>query len=133
MERHVYPPRLSGRSEMKWYSFDATKGSRQKRPPERKYVLVCTAPREKGLSEGIAVGYRKNAAGDKQCPYFVIPGIGGTVTAWCDCLPDELAWPTEQQRESWREGLKNLPTKQEFLDALRNGTYVRALPYDPPE
>ena len=80
---------------VKWYAFDSAKGSRQKRPPERKLVLVRMASADPGsLPEGIAVGYRKNAAGDKQSPYFVVPGLHtGTVLAWCDCLPDGFKWP----------------------------------------
>lgn len=81
---------------MKWYKFDKAKGSRQKRPPERKYVVVKLESTDPcSLPEGLAVGYRKNAAGDKQCPYFVIPGIGGEVIAWCDCLPDDFKYPKE--------------------------------------
>lgn len=79
---------------LKWYPFDPSKGSRQKRPPERKKVLVRLPPNpEKGYPAGIAVGYRKNAAGDKQSPFFVVPGIGGFPTHWCDCLPDEFEFP----------------------------------------
>jgi hypothetical protein len=40
----------------------------------------------------------KNAAGDKQSPYFVVPGLfpdGGKVVAWCDGLPDGWEWPFE--------------------------------------
>lgn len=71
-----------------WHSFDAAKGSQQKRPPERRAVLCLVVPKEIGLPYVIAVGYRKNAAGDKQSPYFVVPGQGGKVLAWCDCLPE---------------------------------------------
>jgi hypothetical protein len=74
--------------KLKWYKFDQKKGSRQKRPPERKWVLVFLPSREPGTPESIAVGYMKNAAGDKQCPYFVTPGLGGNPVAWCDCLPE---------------------------------------------
>ncbi|GAH74182.1 unnamed protein product [marine sediment metagenome] len=84
---------------MKWYNFNPTKGSRQKRPPIRKYVLVQLASIDKCLPEAIAVGYRKNAAGDKQSPYFVIPGIGGTVLRWCDCLPDNFTWSNMYSEE----------------------------------
>jgi hypothetical protein len=82
----------------KWYAFDSAKGSRQKRPPERKLVLVRMASADPGcLPEGIAVGYRKNAAGDKQSPYFVVPGLHtGTVLAWCDCLPEGFEWPNAE-------------------------------------
>ena len=79
----------------KWYAFDSANGSRQKRPPERKLVLVRMVSAAPGsLPEGIAVGYMKNAAGDKQSPYFVVPGLHtGTVLAWCDCLPEGFEWP----------------------------------------
>ncbi len=89
---------------MKWYKFDPAKGSRQKRPPIYRQVLVKTQLPETvhdvGLGDvglratfpvGVAVGYRKNAAGDKQSPFFVVPGIGGSVSEWCDCLPEEVA------------------------------------------
>lgn len=80
---------------MKWYKFSPEKKSSQKLPPIKKDVLVFLESREKGLPSSIAVGYRKNAAGDKDCPYFVIPGLGGNVLAWCDCLPDEFDLPSE--------------------------------------
>ncbi len=92
--------------KMKWYPFDPSNGSRQKRPPIKKWVVVMLAARpdevipitaERGLRcsspEGLAIGYRKDAAGDKQSPYFVIPGIGGKVIAWCDCLPNDFDYP----------------------------------------
>lgn len=82
----------------RWYAFDRLKGSRQKRPPVGKLVLVqMDAQPEKGLPACVAVGYRKNAAGDKQSPYFVVPGAGGGEPRyWCDCLPDSFCpplWP----------------------------------------
>jgi len=90
---------------LRWYPFDPARGSRQKRPPLYKLVLVRTIAGEHkhvgdgvvqfipndSLPPGLAVGYRKDGGGDKQSPYFVVPGIGGNVVAWCDCLPDELA------------------------------------------
>ena len=105
---------MSGKP-LKWYPFDPTKGSRQKRPPERKLVLVRTQQGdfsynhdkslmiftpEEGSPPGLAVGYLKNSAGDKQSPFFVIPGIGGDVTAWCDCLPPELTFEDFKGKES---------------------------------
>jgi hypothetical protein len=84
---------------MKWYKFDRSKGSRQKRPPVRKLVLVRLAPMGDDAAtypHGIAVGYMKNAAGDKQCPYFVVPGLHtGKEVAWCDCLPEGFEWPKD--------------------------------------
>lgn len=97
---------------LKWRPFDSAKGSRQKRPPIKKYVLVILeAPEPEIIPIGntalrswtppsVAVGYRKDAAGDCQSPYFVIPGIGGKVIAWCDCLPNDFEWP-ELARAEW--------------------------------
>lgn len=84
---------------MKWYKFDASKGSAQKRPPIKKYVVVRLMSTHRTLSDGLAVGYRKDAAGDPQSPYFVVPGIGGCVIAWCDCLPDDFQYPVEEAPE----------------------------------
>jgi len=81
-------------SEFKWVPFDPAKGYRQKRPPLRKNVLVLIAEKEEeGLPQGVAVGYRKDSSGIKSLPYFVIPGIGGNVIAWCDCLPQDYKDP----------------------------------------
>ena len=80
----------------KWYRFDKRKGSHQKRPPIKKYVLVLRENETNRIPYVIAVGYRKDGGGDKQSPYFVVPGLGGNVLAWCDCLPDgidyDYAW-----------------------------------------
>ena len=94
---------------MKWYSFDPARGSRQKRPPINKAVLVFIPGNEQdGRADAIAVGYRKNAAGDKQCPYFVTPGGNrdGRVAGWCDInLPDVMElW--KLAREAKKPGAK---------------------------
>ena len=84
----------------KWHPFDKSKGSRQLRPPMYKWVLVRLQSKDPDcLPDGLAVGYRKNAAGDKQCPYFVIPGIGGEVLAWCDCLPDDFEYSKKESKD----------------------------------
>ena len=67
----------------------------QKRPPIKKYVLVLLKRLQDNIPEHIAVGYRKDHAGDKQAPYFVVPGLGGKVIAWCDCLSEDMKWPLE--------------------------------------
>jgi hypothetical protein len=53
-------------------------------------------------SPGVAVGYMKFAAGDRDCPYFVIPGgrTGFRVTHWCDCLGDDFTAPNWRGRQS---------------------------------
>jgi hypothetical protein len=81
----------------KWYRFSKEKGSRQKLPPLKRDVLGRQPSTGAGLPQGISVGYRKNAGGDKQCPFFVVPGIGGEVLAWCDCLPDDFEWPEDSK------------------------------------
>ena len=57
-------------------------------PAERKVVLVWL--KEKHLP---FCGYIRYAAGDRNCPYFVVyhgnTEIGSDVLAWCDCLPDK--------------------------------------------
>lgn len=82
----------------KWYRFATERGYRQKRPPERKYVLVAVAPTN-SLPVGVAVGYLKYAAGEKDSPFFVVPHFGHgeshRVIAWCDCLPDTLEFPKD--------------------------------------
>jgi hypothetical protein len=78
---------------MHWLKFNKTKGSRQRRPPIKKWVVVKLKRKADGYPCGLSIGYRKDAAGDKQCPYFIIPGIGGEVIAWCDCLPDNFDYP----------------------------------------
>ena len=72
---------------MDWRLFSEEKGYHQERPPERKDVLVILEKAQPSLPRAVAVGYMKNSAGQKQFPYFVVPGIGGKVIAWCDCLP----------------------------------------------
>ena len=76
----------------KWYPFTPAKGSRQKRPPIKKWVVVKFLCDKGGavFPAGFALGYRKDGAGDKQSPYFVVPGMGCRfrVIAWCDCLPE---------------------------------------------
>lgn len=78
-----------------WYDFDPAKGSRQKRPPLRKPVLVQCRSLDPSFPDPILVGYRKDGAGDNQSPFFVRPGgIGcGQVYRWCDCLPDGFQMP----------------------------------------
>ena len=73
---------------MKWYKFSEEAGYHQKRPLERRDVLVILEKTHPNLPRSVAVGYMKNSAGQKEYPYFIIPGIGGKVIAWCDCLPE---------------------------------------------
>ena len=74
-----------------WIEFDA---SSPDLPPEHRLCLVQTTPQPaKGLPPAVAVGYlRIWSCG----PWWVIPGVGGTVTRYADCLPDDLnpqCWP----------------------------------------
>jgi len=83
----------------KWYQFDGSKGSRQKRPKVRKYVLVkCFSKHPSVMPDLICVGYMKNGAGDKQSPYFVTPGVPNNgAYAWNDCLPDDFEWYNKKE------------------------------------
>jgi hypothetical protein len=63
---------------------------------ERRLVLVITA-RTRSYPPAVAVGYLKFGAGDRQSPYFVIPGGAGgdvrRVTHWADVLGDDFSVP----------------------------------------
>lgn len=87
----------------KWYDFDPTKGSYQKRPPIKKFVLVQLRSNQPFTPDPIVVWYRKDAAGDKQSPYFICLGAVGHGEAyrWCDCLPDDFScfYPNEHGKE----------------------------------
>lgn len=61
-------------------------------PAERRDVLVMLRP-EPGQRQGVAVGYLRYSAGELNLPFFVVPGIGGIVTHWCDCLGDDFDYP----------------------------------------
>lgn len=79
---------------MKWIEFDQQKWDHQPLPPARRHLLVQVAAKaEEGLPPAVAVGYMRFAAGCKDSPTFTIPGVGGTVVAWCDCLPDDFTAP----------------------------------------
>jgi hypothetical protein len=79
---------------MKWIEYEESKWVQQPLPPPRKHVLVQVAARESdGLPPAVAVGYLRFAAGEKNSPVFTVPGVGGPVVAWCDCLPEGFNAP----------------------------------------
>lgn len=79
---------------MKWISFEHDKWANQKLPkPERYLLLQIAAKPNDGLPPAVAVGYMRFAAGDKNSPVFTVPGVGGNVVAWCDCLGDDFHAP----------------------------------------
>ena len=92
---------------MKWEPFDQLKWANQKLPKERKHILVQIAARpSEGIPAGVAVGYLRFAAGDKNSPVFTIPGIGGEVVAWCDCLSRDFhapLWPGTHKKSNLEE------------------------------
>jgi len=81
------PPSTEG-GQVKWSDVSNPIKPEEKIPAERKVVLVWLA--ESYLP---FCGYIKYAAGDRECPYFVVyhgnPELGSNVVAWCDCLPDK--------------------------------------------
>jgi len=74
----------------KWHKVSHPIAKGEYIPPERKVVLVWLG-NEKESHYLPYCGYIRYAAGDKDCPYFVVyhgnPKIGTDVIAWCDCLP----------------------------------------------
>ena len=98
---------------MKWYKFDSKKGYHQRRPDIKKFVLLLLQPLDSSYPCRVVVGYRKDAAGDKMCPYFVRPGAGfpkngrysgADVIAWCDCLPSGFSWPSLAEDFNYKGG-----------------------------
>ena len=64
-------------------------------PPERRYVLVQVGERE-GQRPSVHVGWlRVHSDG----PFFVVPGGGGPVTHFCDCLGDDFYAPLWEGRQ----------------------------------
>ena len=92
---------IDGNAGMRWVPFRQELWSDQPLPPVRKYLLLqIEAKPDGGLPPSVAVGYMRFAAGDENSPVFTIPGVGGSVSAWCDCLPHEFnapLWPGTQR------------------------------------
>lgn len=110
---------------MKWVEFEQEKLANQKLPPRGRYILCQIAAKpEKGLPPAVAVGYMRFAAGDKNSPVFTIPGVGGDVVAWCDCLDDDFAAPLWKQRivirEEYRMKAKDIEKAEQLASAIRN-------------
>lgn len=81
-----------------WIEFDPNNWATQQHPPERKLVLVQAGNRalDGSLVPLVAVGYLRYAAGCKDSPRFVLPGVThdiDSVSAWCDCLPEGFGVP----------------------------------------
>jgi len=87
--------------EQKFIDFDPTKGADQSLPPERKDVVLELAPFRDGLPKMYMIGYLRYAAGDKNSPQFILPGVPekATVIAWADCLKEDCApYPYQEAR-----------------------------------
>lgn len=73
-----------------WIPFDPASPNL---PPERRHVLLMIAERQEssmGLPPSCAVGYLRIHSGG---PFFVVPGAGGRVTHYADCLGDDFCTP----------------------------------------
>ena len=89
---------------MKWKTFDKLASRGRSLPPQGRKVLVACSPKEEGQAPPVAVGYLKFGAGDKDSPYFVVPGVlHREVVAWCDCLGDDFDAPVWPEIMSNRE------------------------------
>jgi hypothetical protein len=84
---------------MKWTEFDPSNIDL----PERKPVLCQIADRpNQGLPPAVAVGYLRIFSNG---PMFIVPGVGGVVTHYCDCLPDDFIaplWPGTPFTARWK-------------------------------
>lgn len=80
-----------------WYNFEESKGYRQKRPPERRLVLVqILRIGNEHTCDPLSVGYLRYGSDRKDSPHFVVPSwpvSGFRVVAWCDCLGDDFMAP----------------------------------------
>lgn len=101
------PPSCGARAEgwcevnIEFTQFVPSRHTRQPLPPAKRMVLVQLAAQERqGMPGGVAVGHLRFAAGDPDCPVWTIPGIGGEVVAWCDCIPAGFAPPLW----AWKQG-----------------------------
>ena len=90
-------------AEIDWVTFDP----RGPLPPERKYVLIQFSKISCYGIGPVAVGYLRYAAGDRDSPFFVVPGVKRTndyhepdvpreemiVTHWADIFGDDFECP----------------------------------------
>ncbi len=87
---------------MDWTPYEQDKWNQQPLPPVRRWVLCHIAARQDptmGLPVTVAVGYLRLAAGCEDSPVFTIPGVGGPVVAWSDCLGDE--YQLKHPKNTW--------------------------------
>lgn len=79
-----------------WIPTKMERDGSYKLPAEHKLVLLAFPENSfgSGSAPATAVGYLRYAAGDKNSPMFVTPGIGGFPTHWRDCLPDDFGAAT---------------------------------------
>ena len=58
-------------------------------PPTKPHpLLLLMEPLSNTVPRHAAVGYFRYAGGDPDSPAFTIPGLGGVVLAWADCIED---------------------------------------------
>ena len=68
-----------------WIEFDPS----GELPPERKPVLVQLSKVSNYGVGAVAIGYLRYAAGDKDCPFFVTPGVKRTNDYYLPEIPIE--------------------------------------------
>jgi hypothetical protein len=77
-----------------WHPFTRYVDTNEYLPPERRCVVVQMDPdRDISSTPRITVGFLRYSGDSLGWPYFVTPGIEGTVTHWCDCLGDDFSPP----------------------------------------
>lgn len=89
---------------MNWIDFEQGKGGQQELPPKLRKILCQVDAREEiglQLPPTVAVGYLKYRDDDPELPQFIVPGVGGPVVAWCDCLGDNFTSPLMHVKNWW--------------------------------
>lgn len=76
-----------------WVEFRPERRDRQALPEERRRVLCQLPGNGRDVAPVVAVGYLRFGSGERDCPFFVVPGVGGVPTHWNDCLGDDFEPP----------------------------------------
>jgi hypothetical protein len=64
---------------------------------QKSEVLVQVKSEKLGMPDMICVGYAKWYSFDEVI--FIVPGRGGVVKAWCDCLPSNFQYPQNMSND----------------------------------
>lgn len=101
-----------------WIEWDRENGPY---PDERKWVVLLIKSSDNYLPNSLNVGYLRYAAGDKSCPYFVIPGGVKAINcpfiplAYSEVLPDDFLYPKGYLAEAENKDPIEPPAAANFM------------------